>query len=110
MDLADAATQWAAANELMLADAERLEHFLLVSYEEMTERPAELLARLQEFLGLATPFEPSLLQAPIEMHNIDDKPQPLQNMNPRSVERLSAEDLATIDRAAGPVMQRLGYS
>jgi hypothetical protein len=109
MDLADAAAQWATANELMLADSERLDHFLLVTYEEMTERPAELLARLQEFLGLETPFEPAMLSAPIEMHNLDDKPQPLQNMNPRSIERLSPEDIATIDRLAGPVMRRLGY-
>jgi hypothetical protein len=110
MELAAAATQWAKANELMLADSAYLDHFLLVSYEEMTERPAELLARLQEFLGLETPFERTLLEAPIEMHNLDDRPQPLQNMNPRSVERLSPEDIATIDRLAGPVMQRLGYS
>jgi Sulfotransferase family len=110
MAIGDAAAQWAQANELMLADSERLDHFLLVTYEDLTERPDEVLAKLQAFLGLDTPFDRTLLESPIAMHNVHDRPQPLQNMNPKSFERLSDEDKAEIDRAAGPMMARLGYA
>jgi Sulfotransferase family len=105
----EAARQWAKANEVMLADSEHLEHFHLVTYENLTERPDEELERFRTFLSLATPFDRSVVDTPIAMHNVTGKPQRLQNLNHTSLERLSDEEIATIDRIAGPMMTRLGY-
>lgn len=105
----DAARQWATANEVMLADAEKLEHFLLLSYEELTERTDETLERMRAFLGLELPFDRSVAERPLRMVNVEGEPRPLQNFNLKSLERLTEEEIATIDRIAGPMMERLGY-
>ena len=110
MEIEAAARQWARANEVMLDDGERLERFLLVTYEDLTERPEEELERLQRFLDLETPFDRAALDSPLDLHNMTGRPSPLQNFNLKSVERLSSEEMATIDRVAGPVMARLGYA
>jgi Sulfotransferase family len=104
-----AARQWATANEVMLTDAERLEHFLLISYEELTERTGETLERMHAFLGLEAPFDRSVAERPLRMANVDGGPRPLQNFNSKSLERLTDDEIAVIDRIAGPMMERLGY-
>ena len=105
----DAARQWATANEVLLADAESLERFLLLTYEELTERPEETLERLREFLDLDEPFDRSVAERPLRMVNVEGEPRPLQNFNAKSLERLTDEEIAAIDRIAGPMMERLGY-
>jgi hypothetical protein len=47
---------WLRAHELLLEDAPRLRRLHVVRYEDLVEHPADELARIQEFLGLATPF------------------------------------------------------
>ena len=106
----EAARQWATANEVMLADAKQLEHFHLVTYEDLTERPDEVLERFADFLSLAVPFDRSVVDTPIAMHNVTGSPQRLQNFNLQSLDRLTKEEIATIDRIAGPMMERLGYA
>lgn len=46
---------WLHAHELLLADAPRLERVLVVRYEELAARPAQVLARVGAFLGLSEP-------------------------------------------------------
>jgi hypothetical protein len=105
----DAARQWASANEVMLADSERLEHFLRITYEELTERPDETLERMRAFLELEQPFDRAVAERPLRMVNVEGEPRPLQNFNVKSLDRLTDEEIATIDRIAGPMMERLGY-
>jgi hypothetical protein len=104
-----AARHWVRGNEILLEDIPSLDDCLLLTYEELTDRPDALLDSLQEFLGLHAPFDRRVLQEPIRSHSILDEPQPLQNMNARSLELLSEDDLKTIDRIAEPLMEQLGY-
>ena len=105
----EAASHWKLSNATMLDDITRLEHCLFVTYEELCARPQDYLQRLQAFLGLEVPFEARLLSTPRRIHNIDGTPELIRNFNERSLEQLSHRDLATIDRIAGPLMERLGY-
>jgi hypothetical protein len=104
-----AARHWALANEWMLDDITHLEHCLFISYEDLCHRPQDYLLQLQGFLGLEVPFDPQVLATPRRIHNIDGTPELIRNFNERSLQQLSACDLATIDRIVGPLMERLGY-
>jgi hypothetical protein len=105
----DAARHWRMANECMLDDLTHIDHSLFVTYEDVCARPMEFLERLHIFLGLQIPFDASLLAAPRQIHNIDNKSEPIRNFNARSIENLSSNDMDSIDRIAGPLMERLGY-
>jgi hypothetical protein len=93
----------------MLDDITHLEQCLFISYEDLCARPQDYLQQLQAFLDLAVPFDPQVLATPRRIHNIDGTPELIRNFNERSLQQLSARDLATIDRIAGPLMERLGY-
>jgi hypothetical protein len=47
---------WLRAHELLLEDAPLLRRLHVVRYEDLVEHPVDELARIQEFLGLDTPF------------------------------------------------------
>lgn len=104
-----AARHWLLANEWMLDDISHLEHCLFVTYEDLCARPAEFLNRLQAFLGLEIPVNAQELNAPRQIHNIDNAAEPIRNFNARSLANLSTDDIRVIDRIAGPLMDRLGY-
>lgn len=105
----EAAEHWTRGNEILVEDTGHLGRCLMLTYESLTERTDEELERVRVFLELEEPFDEDVLGAPIPMHNISGKPQRIENMNARSLERLSSEDLETIHRVAGPLMERLGY-
>ena len=64
---------------------------------------------MQDFLDLKEPFDHELLNQPLRIQNIDGKAQPIQNMNAKSIERLSHDEIAAIDRVTAPLRERLGY-
>jgi hypothetical protein len=103
------ALHWVRGNECLLSDIPLLEWCLLLSYEDLCERPEEHLDRIERFLELALPFDKTILTAPIRVPNIDGRPHPIQNFNAKSLERLSPSDIETINRIAGPLMAKLGY-
>ena len=109
LSIEDAARHWLAGNELLLDDVDHLDRALRIRYEDFCERPQEQLELMQEFLELEQPFDHEQLNRPLRIHNIDGKPQPIQNMNAKSIERLSREELETIDRVTAPLRERLGY-
>jgi len=110
LPLEDGARHWTVGNELLLEDAGHLDECLMLTYEELTERTDDVLREAEGFLGLRVPIDRALLERPIPMHNIGGRPQRIQNLNARSVERLADEELAAIDAVAGPLMERLGYA
>ena len=95
--LEEAADHWALVHRLLLEDVPHLDQWMLIRYEDLCERPAEHLARLESFLQLPAPFDASLLGRHFRSHNIDGTPRHLQNLNDRSLQRLSRADLDTIN-------------
>ena len=105
----DAAAHWTAANQCLLEDLPQLEHVLVVTYEQLTSNLMDTLGRIERFLGLRSPFDPSLAEHEFDTHNLDAEPGLIRNLNPRSVERLTPEQCAVIQRIARPVMEQLNY-
>lgn len=101
-----AAHQWAAANEIMLADFAHLDRAMLVRYEELTERPDDVIAAVCAFTGL--PEMPSSLTG--RRFAVHDEHSTVRNMNGRSIAALSVDERAEIRRVAGPMLDELGYA
>jgi len=109
LPIEEAALHWRRGNEIMLDDAESLERFLLVTYEGFAAHPQEELDRIESFLELEEPFDRDVLEEPLPHHNVDGRVQRLTNLNEKSLERLAPDEIETINRVAGPLMERLGY-
>ena len=106
----EAALHWVVAHECMLDDFTHLHNYILMRYEDLCQHPEENLEKLENFLDLDCPVDRTSLTTPKTIHNIDGVPQLICNFNDRSVARLSNTDLACINRIAGPLMERLGYT
>jgi hypothetical protein len=106
--LEDAARHWTEANRLFLEDVASLEHVVRIRYEDFCETPARYLSELTKFLGLTSPFAADATRE-LRVHNIDDAVGGVRNFNQKSLDRLSRDELRTIEDIAGPVMAALGY-
>jgi hypothetical protein len=103
-----AAFHWSIAHRILLLDLEFLEHPFRLKYEDLCTDPDTHLRALSDFLALPTPLDHDLSRT-IQGNGIDGQVQGLHDFNARSVERLSREDLDTINRIAGSEMDLLGY-
>lgn len=104
--LTDAALQWATSNQIMLTDFEQVERSILVRYEELTERPDEVIASILDFLGLA----PGATVTAGREFSIHDVQSSIRNMNDRSLTALTNDERREIEGVAGPMLRRLGYA
>lgn len=105
-DIRLAARQWAESNRIMLEDFEHLERARLVRYEDLTAAPDRVTAELLEFLGLTAPAA-SLDGTAWRVH---EQESTIRNMNVRSLEALSDDDLQAIREEAGEMLKQLGYT
>lgn len=106
----EAAAHWKAAHEILLRDLPHLKHALRLTYEQLCDDTTSVLRSIEAFVTLDEPFDRTAAAHEFDVHNIDEQPALVQNMNQRSMERLSAEDKAVITRIAGPVMELFGYT
>lgn len=104
--LEDCAYQWQRSNLVLEEDAEKLENVLWVRYEDLTDDTADTLAGIYEFLGVRTEAGTDLAQE----WAIHERSEPIANMNAQSIERLTPEDVAVIDRVAGEALAHFGYA
>ena len=100
------ARQWARSNEIMLRDFAYLQRSRLVRYEDLSAEPANIVDDLLRFVDLP----PLSICEPGRVWKIHEQEAPIQNMNRRSLESMSADDLRVIDREAGEMLRRLGYT
>lgn len=106
--IAEAARHWTAVNACLLEDLPHLHHHLLLRYEDFCASPQEHLKRIRRFLELQAPFGSQALKSQ-DVHNCDQQASDVRDFNAKSLERLTAHEIAEISRIAGPVMQKLGY-
>jgi hypothetical protein len=81
----------------------------VIRYEDLCERPADHLVLLEQFLALPVPFDRGLLVHNFRSHNIDGTPKTLQNLNAKSLTRLTRTDLDIINRHVADQAARFGY-
>ncbi|WP_405223860.1 sulfotransferase family protein [Lentisalinibacter sediminis] len=101
----DCARQWVRSNEMLQKDSSYLDHLLWVSYESLAESPKDVLNNIARFAGLED-FPTFNTDDALVVH---ERKQPIADLNNESIERLSAQDIATINRIAGPTLEKFGY-
>ena len=104
----DCAKHWQLANETMLKDAKYLNRFLLLRYEDLTEKPSATLEQIFSFIGIEKNITIDTSK-PIERHNITEIPQPVRNLNKLSISRLSEDEIDIINKIDWPFAESFGY-
>jgi hypothetical protein len=105
----EAAAHWVLVHQILREDMAHLERCIVIKYEDLCDSPADHLVMLEQFLSLPSPFDPGLLGKSFRSHNMDGTPKPLQNLNARSVKRLSRADLDVINRHVTVQAEHFGY-
>ncbi len=90
---------------MLQKDSSYLDHLLWVSYESLAESPKDVLNNIARFAGLED-FPTFNTDDALVVH---ERKQPIADLNNESIERLSAQDIATINRIAGPTLEKFGY-
>ena len=99
------ARQWARGNEVLLEDAEHLDHFMWLRYEDLCEDPGAAIARIAEFVGLERTdgvYEPGTFA-------IHERNESIKNMNARSIEKLTREQIDVVNTVAGDMLRHFDY-
>jgi hypothetical protein len=100
------ARQWRVTEEVIEVDRPHLERILTVRYEDFTEDPVSTLKEVTDFLGIE-PLPSESIAGRWGVHGYD---APIQNMNERSLEALSPQDIEVINREAGEILHRHNYA
>jgi len=107
--IADAAETWRSAVDAGLEASASLEHYIEVRYEELLERPREEIERVYRGLGLpadANDIDKALVESKIP-YNVDPSAREIGVGKWKA--SFTTNDLATVERIAGPTLRRLGY-
>jgi len=105
LDLEQAARQWVGSNEIMLSDLERVDHRMLITYEQLTNSPSGVFAEMVAFLGLDAVASPSMTKT----FRIHERELSIRNLNRDSIKRLSPDELKRITDLTHSLQTRLGY-
>jgi hypothetical protein len=105
-DIALCAKQWAVSNEIMLRDFEKLNHKLLVKYEDFTAAPLEQTKRITDFLNIS-PLSEQVLNAEFKIRGDQSA---IRNMNERSFAALSDDDRSAIRNEGAALLDRFHYT
>lgn len=107
-NLEAAAHHWRRGNAILFDDIDHLRRCVWFRYEDLCADGAGHLERFCRFLDLPEPFDETILEE-TTAHSIEGFTSGLRNLNPKSLDRLTERDIATINEIAGPVMERVGY-
>jgi len=99
------AYQWKRSNEVLQQDAEHLEHFMWIKYEDLAADTAGTLNKITDFIGLPG-FENFENDRSWSIHERDEQ---VRNMNQESIDRLSPEQIEQINQIAGEMIDSFGY-
>jgi hypothetical protein len=100
------ARQWERSYEVLLEDAEHLKKVLWVRYEDLTANPAAEIKRVLEFAGLQVPDLNAFIN---QSYGVHERNEPIRDMNPESIARLTAEEKRIVTEQARPMLEKFGY-
>jgi hypothetical protein len=90
----------------MLRDFEKLNHKLLVKYEDFTAAPLEQTKRITDFLNIS-PLSEHVLNAEFKIRGDQSA---IRNMNERSFAALSDDDRSAIRNEGAALLDRFHYT
>lgn len=99
------AEQWRVSDELVQKDRLNIKNFLQISYEEFTENSKSVVRQITDFLGISPMLDKTLDQGWV----VHGERSAIQNMNKKSLDRLTKEDIRKIKRVCHSRLGRYGY-
>jgi hypothetical protein len=99
------ARQWTRSLEHVAQTKDNADRFYEITYEDFTDNPDEVLRAITEFIGVE-PFSNTFKGNVFNIHNVESS---IRNMNEKSLKKLSAEDIAQINRVAHNQLEQYGY-
>jgi hypothetical protein len=100
------ARQWLVANELLHSNAQKVERFHMLRYEDLVADPVIELGRIFRYIGVRE-TELSFSKGVL---TIGGRLREIRNMNGESIVRLSQEDVTKINEAIGIAkIREMGY-
>lgn len=99
------AYQWIRSNEVLENDSKLLDRYIQITYEDLTEKPTEILNQIASFIGIDN-FK---LINKDQNWSIHERQEPIRNMNKDSISRLSKEQIDIITAAAGDMLDYYQY-
>jgi hypothetical protein len=100
------AEQWVTNNTIIENDAKQIRFFKKVFYEDFCEQPKKTISDIYAFLGLNDESSVLLKGQHWKIHEYNSE---ITNMNDRSFENLSLEDIKKIETIAGEMLTYYGY-
>lgn len=105
------AKHWNTVNQLLVKNSDTVDRFLLVKYEDLADRPAELVNSIAEFLEMDSTFFSKAIEAEFTFQTIlGSSSRPITNLNSQSIQRLSPADIKTITLHAKPMLDLFNYT
>jgi len=102
-----AGSQWVAANDKILADSKRVQHFLSIQYEELISEPIVTLNKIWDFLEVQRPHHMALEGNFLTINNTSFLL--LGSTNAGSLERLGQEGINELAPTINVMQSKLGY-
>ena len=100
------AKQWVVNNQIVEDQKNDIRHLHQLTYEELMNNPKEEIEKIWTFLGLEIPAQWYDESRAFTVHFVDST---LQDMNHRSFDRLSKEQMIKIESEASELLQHYSY-
>lgn len=97
--------QWKNSYDILLRDMAHLKNKIYLTYENLTADPKTVLNTICDFLEIEHLSE-NILTSEFKVHERENK---ISNFNQKSIDNLSKEDIDSINRIAGSLLQQVGY-
>lgn len=98
-------SQWTESLKEVEENKRNLKNFIEIKYEDLTSNPELVINRLTQFLSL-TPLPKTVLDQSFSVH---EKSSEITNMNKRSLERLTPQEIKIINLRAEKMLQKYNY-
>ena len=106
-----AARHWQKVCENLKENSQKVENYLEVSYEELTDNLSACSDKLSKFLSFKTEFIANIHNETFSLNTVAGKSQKsIFNFNQQSIQKLSKNEIDIIYKYAGPMLDYYKYS
>lgn len=105
-----AAIQWNRANQALEKNKVKVKNYMELRYEDMVDDPKDAFVRISKFVGAQSLEIESAMNIDYGLKTVSgEKITGLKNLNQKSMDRLSDEDIKIINHYAGNMLKSHGY-
>jgi len=110
-DSTRAAKHWNKVNKILVENSSKVKNFLLLKYEDLTERPDEVADAIAEFLDIENSAFLKAMEQSFSFETVlGQKPMSIKNLNAESIRRLKDQDIKKIRVTASEMLDYFKYS